>query len=412
MASARSTTRTNGATNLWTRPASPVQFGREQFRFRIQRTARRLPSLDIDPWVETATWQRSGSNRTGELNFRRPLGAHTASMIAYGDELLCEWAQWDSTGPWARLWRMKVATPSHQIKEGIIALALSGVLDSLTKSKVAWKFRVDKAHPHGWTAEQITLNVCQRFHIPIGHIPKGTWRVSKYVPKSASPEDVITWAWGQEKTHTGRRFDVDSSTGVLNVTEIAEPQYLLIMGASMLDATVTQSLTGIASAVVATATHKVKGKKDTKLRARVVDAAREARYGYIVKTVHAPAGIQSVAALRKWAKDRLASLYASKKQLTFSHPGVPLVDRGTALRAYLPEADLDQIVFVTSVEHDLSAGSYEMQVTVGFDDPWKTDQRKARAQQKKDAAAARRHRTSTAKTTAPTAKKAATRSNT
>lgn len=409
----KSSTRKNKVKNLWTARAKPLEYGREAFRFRVVRTARKLPTLDIDPWVETATWTRAGAGRSGQVTFRRPLGAHPASMIVHGDEILCEWEPFGGTGPWRFLWQMEVATPSHQIKEGIISLALTSQLDALSKSKVAWKFRKDKAHPNGWTAAQITVNVCQRFHIKIASIPTATYEIDKLVQKSMSPIDVITHAWGLERKHTGHRFDINTSTGAVQVTEIQEPKFLLVLGAAMLDATVSQSLTGIASAVVATATHTVKGhKKAKKLRAKVIDPGRERRYGYIVKTVTAPAGIKSAADLRQWAKKQLATLYANKKQLSFTHPGIPLLDRGTALKLYLPEADVDQIVFVTTVTHSLSAGSYQIEVTVGFDDPWAVDTKKAKTQQKKDAAAARRKRKRTrGDQHTPTYKKAATRAN-
>ena len=392
-ASARAEVRVNAAKDLWPRAAQPVRYGREQFRFQLDRSLRQLSTVDIDPWVETCTWQRAGGSRTGSLEFRRPLGSHPSSLVAYNDKIVCEFDQWGDGTQWRRLWTMKTTDPEHQVYEGMLNLTLSSELDVLTASRVAWKFRADKTHPSGWTARDMTLNAADRFNVTIGHLPDATYRIAQYCPKSASPEDIITWAWGQERRHTGRRFDIDSSTGVLNVTELVEPKYMLVFGAAMLDATLTEQMAGLASAVTAVATHKVKGhKKDTKLRARIVNADRLARYGYIVRPLHAPSNIQSNADLRDWATRRLATMFGQQKQLSFSHPGMPLVDRGTALRAYLPEADLDQVVFVTQIEHDLSAGTYEMQVTAGFDDPFAVDQRAARVLLAKEAAAVRRAR--------------------
>jgi hypothetical protein len=409
--SARAAVRANKPVNYWPARAKPIQYGREQFRFKLSRTARKLPTLNIDPWVETVNWERSGSSRTGEMNFRRPIGANEAGVIANGDMVLCEWAQWGGNGPWAPLWQMKIATPSHQILEGIFALTLTSTLGDAAKSKVAWKFRVDHAHPHGWTADQMTRHVCRRFHLPLGHLPKGKYRIKKYAPKSASPVDVITWAWKQERANTNRRFDVDTSAGVVNVIEHQEPQFLLILGAAMADATVTASISGIASAVTATATRKASGRrKASKLRTRVVDKARRDRYGYIVKTLTAPAGIDSVAELRKWAKNQLANLFNFKRDVQFTHPGMPLVDRGTPLQLYLPEADLKEIVFVTDSRHDLSAGSYTMDLTVNFSDPWTVDQTKEDTAKKKKAVADKRKRTGTSAPSPPKPKKAASRS--
>lgn len=390
----RASTRENATVDLWTRPTTPLHFGREQFRFRLYRTTRRLPTVDIDPWVESVNWERAGSVRTGELNFRRPLGQHSASMIAAGDEIRCELDTWGTNGPWRTLWQQSVTTPSDQIKDGIVALTLASPLNPLAKSKAAFKFKKNKAKPTGWDAREITLAVCKRFRVPVGSLPEATFRNHSLVEKSLSPLDMITRAWSLERKHTGRRFDIDISKGNLTVTEMREPLYMQLLGAAIADATISESLAGVASAVVANVTHKAKGsRKARKLAVKVTDPGRLARYGYIVKTVTAPKSVESVAALRKWAKERLARTFRAKRTVTFTHPGLPLVDRGDALRLYLPEVDFHQVVFVTTVSHNLSAGSYTMDVTIGFDDPWRADQRKARVQKKKDAAAARRART-------------------
>lgn len=412
--SARATVRKNTTKNLWTASIKPLDYGRTQFRFWLDRSDRQLPNLNIDPWVETVDWVRSGPSRTGELNFRRPLGAHPTAMIASGDIVVCDWDQFGTNGPWRSYWRMKISTPQHEIEEGIVTLALASSLASLSKSKVAWKFRKDKTHPHGWTAQQITVAVCRRFHVPLWKVPTASYLNERMVLKSESPIDVITRAWGLERKHTGRRYDVDTSAGGVQVTEFAEPRFLLVLGADLLDATVNQSLRHIASSVVATATHKVDGHKQaTKLRVKVTDAKRLARYGYVVKTLAAPAGIKSKADLRDWAKQQLAVLFRNQQSVTFTAPGIPLVDRGTPLRLYLPEADLNELVFVKGCEHDLSAGSYTMDLTVGFNDPWATNTKTATTAKKKAAAAARRGRkTPTAATAAaPASKYAATRTN-
>lgn len=400
-ANSKKDVRKHKVTNLWTQSTQPGHFGREQFQFWIDRSPRRLPHLNIDPFVETVTWQRAGANRTGELDFRRPPGAHGATAVQHGDYLICGWSQWGTEGPWRRLWRMKVASPSQSVYDGIITLQLASDIAEMTASKVAWKFKSDKQHPNGWTAHQMTIYACQRFNIPLGKLPKASYRIQKWTPKSLSPQDVITWAWGQERKHTGRRFDIDSSTGTLNVTELAEPNLMLLIGAAVEDGTISMSMSGLASAVIATSSHKGKVTKDKKghkhqkvdkLRARVVNKARYDRYGYIVKTLKAPSHIQTQAALRDWALRRLATMMGQHKGVEFTHPGIPLVDRGTPLRLSLPEADLTATVFVSSVQHTLSAGSYDMDVTTQFDDPFQVQAAAAAVQRKKDAVATRRAR--------------------
>lgn len=274
-----------------------------------------------------------------------------------------------------------------------MSIALSSALDPMMRSKVAWNFHKGKSKPTGWDAAEVTRAVCKRFGVKIGALPKATYKSARLVEKSMSGYDMLTKVWTRERHHTGRRYDIDISRGTVEIREVREPQYMLLLGAAIADATLNQSLSGIASAVVATATHKKKGsKKATKLRVRVVDAGRRARYGYIVKTLHAPASIDSLAELRRWAKERLTQTFQSKQTVTFTHPGIPLVDRGDALRLYLPEADFHQVVFVTDVRHDLSAGSYTMAITVGFDDPWAADLKAGKVTQAKDKVAVARAR--------------------
>ena len=74
------------------------------------------------------------------------------------------------------------------------------------------------------------------------------------------------------------------------------------------------------------------------------------------------------------------------------------------------ESGFDQVVFIKAVRHDLSAGSYIMEVTVGFSDPWLADRRKARVVNAR-AAADRRRRAAKAKASHPKPKKAKVRSS-
>ena len=409
--SARGSRRREQPRNRWTSPAPPRGYGREEFRFTLLRTQRRLPTLNIDPFVEHCNWERASTGRTGELNFRRPLTARGASEIAHGDVVRCELATWGS-GNWRPLWQMTVQTPTHDIVPGLISLALKTALDpTLAKSKTAFKFRKDRLHPRGWTATQITQAVARRFHIPLGRVARSTTRITRLVETHAGPVDVIAKAWQREREATGRRFDIDLSTGRLEVLDLRRPDYMLLLGAAITDATIEHRTAGITSALVVTATrHKTGERRKAKLRVKVTDAARLKRYGYIVQTVRAPRGIDTLSELRRYAKARLARMHGPRQDVTFSHPGLPWIDRGDAIMLDLPEDGLQQLVYVTAVRHDVSAGSYTMQVTVAWSDPWAADEKAQRVKRKKAAAARRRGRHGVTAAKAPTPKKARTRS--
>jgi hypothetical protein len=374
------------------KPLPPAEFGREQFRAVLRRGKRKLPPVGLDELVESVVWERSAAGRTGELIFRRPLDANGVNLMRSGDVVdLYFRREWD-TGAWRRLWRMKVRTPSHQIKEGIMSVAVRPHLDAVTGTKATFKFTSGgKRRKRPWKAHQITQRVCERFHIPMGRIAKGTTPIRKLIVRKATPLAPIEKAYKEEREETGRRFDIDYSSGKLEVLELREPRHMRLLGPAILDAAIDHELGATASAVVVTSTRKEKGsRKRSKLRVRVVNRSRVKRYGYIVKHVE-KAGLDSRAAARKYGRKVLARALRPKRDITFTHPGIPTLDRGDAITLVLPEAGIRLLAFVKRVRHSASPGSYDMEVTVGFTNPYR-DKRKERSKKKRKQAADRRGR--------------------
>jgi len=358
-----------------------THFGRERFRFALLRGQRKLPTLNIDPYVERCNWGRSSGVTTGELNFRRPLTGQQAGAIVRGDRVRCE-VDIYSNGTWRPLWYMTVNTPNHDVTAGEISLALKSGLKNFQASKRAFRFRKK-------TANQITRNLCKRFHIKIGRLPKSKYKIPKLTKKNTSPYAMIVAAWKEEREHSGRRFDIDISRGVLDVTELREPRYMLVMGKMIAELTIEMALAQMVSTVIVT-THQKRSGKSKRIRVKVTDRKRRERYGYIVKKVNLK-GRHSRKAARRYGKEQLARALTKRDDITFTHFGIPFLRRGDAIRLQVPEADLNQLCFVKSVRHDLSPGNYQMEVTVGFTDPWK-DVKKERAKKKRELAAARRRR--------------------
>lgn len=367
--------------------ASSLKLGREHFRVVLRRGKRRLPTLELDPLVEHVNWQREGTARTAELNFRRPLDANGADLLLKADVVDLYVAPITSS-KWKLVWRMEVDTPSHQIRDGIIAVALKASLHRADQQKVGWKIKAGKR------AHTVAQYAAKRFGVPVGTLARGKRKLGKYLKKKATMVDVVKWAYGQEREETGRRFDVDVSRGVLDVEELREPTYMHLMGPAILDATIDHNTTGLATVLTVVSTRKVKGqRKKTKMTVRYVDAARRRRYGWIEKTVKKD-GLKSRAEARRWAKKRLARYDRPLKTVNFSHPGIPWLDRGDAIRLYLPEDGLFRVVWITDVRHTLSAGSYEMDVDATVSDPY-VDVRKENVKAQKKAVARRRKRART-----------------
>jgi hypothetical protein len=376
-----------------------VEFGRERFRFTLRREQRRLPALNLDANVESCSWQRDDAVRSGTLGLRRPLDVKQAGLIAQGDRVLCE-VDLKGTGAWRRAWMMTVDAPSEQVADGSTSLALKPELKALASSKAAFSY-------HDTDARRITLDIARRFHVQVGSLPAAKHRIDKLAKKSRSPVDMLDDAWELEHTATGRKFDVSISRGVIDVNELREPDQLLVLDRALVDATLERTLDEMASAVIVTSTRTVAGRKH-KITVKVTDRARLKRYGYVVRHANKP-GLGSVAAARRHGRETLARLQKPKGQITFTHPGLPFLDRGAVVRLRIPRAGFDEVVFVVSVAHDVSSGSYMMEVTVSFTDPW-ADARKDRAKRKRQAAARKRQRAGAKPAAAAKARKSARRS--
>lgn len=372
----------------------PVEFNRDRFRLtcRRRRGPVLLPTITLDPLVQSFTWRRSGSARTGELTFNDPALRRLPGLVRQGDVIRCE-IQPHVGAPWRVLWEMAVSSPNRSIQARSTTLKLRSRLKAAQQSHAHWRFRDDHEHPKGWTADQITVRACKRFRVPVGRVARGKHRIRKLIDKSASVVEIVTEAWRREREWTGRRFDVSISRGVLEVIELRRPRYMLLMGPTLMDAVLDESMpAGFASAVVVTSTVKRHGsKKRRKIRVKVVDRDRVRRYGYILRHVEKH-GLDSAAEARKFGKRWLARTAKPYNHVTLEHAGIPWVDRGDAVRLALPEEGLSAVVFVVSASHRVDYGAYVMELVVGVKDPWERDERAARVRRRKSEAARRRRR--------------------
>ncbi len=403
MASSRAAVRED-LKNYWPQRARALEYGREDFRFTLIRNARRLPRVSLDRMITHANWQRDNGQVTAEINFTAPDDA--AGLIAPGDEVLCEVAAAGrASAAWQPRWRLKVDEPSHGLEDHMVSVALSGTRSALTRGKLAWKFRSDRAHPAGWTATQITRQVCERLGVQIAALPASSHRIAKLVDGDALGVDIIVRAWKAEREATGRQFDLDLSTGQLRLTELRVPEYMVVLRDDIISGTIQQSIREMATTAIATATVRPRGsKKARKLRVTVSDPELVLEYGHIPRTFNAPrsAGISSEAELRRWARRQLEQSHTPSQAIDLTLPGMAFADRGDATRVVIPRFGIDRVAYFSAVRHDLSAGSYTMQVTVDFtDDPY-ADARKERADKARERAKAKR---SGAAVTAPSRKK-------
>lgn len=378
-----------------TNAARHVVYGRQSFRLvcrRIRGAGIQLPTIILDQLVTEFTWKRSGAVMTGTLTFADPALRRLPSLVRKGDVVRCE-VRAHSGAAWSPLWEMTVSSSNRAIRDRTNDLRLRSTLKPAQETRHHWRFRKGKERPNGWTADAITRAAARRFRVRLGHIAKAHHTIDKLVDKSASVLEIVTLAYAQERRWTGRIFDVSIARGVLDVTEIRRPKYMLLIGPGLIDGVIDDTVSPkFATAVVVTSTVKRTGStKRRKLRVLVVDRARVKRYGYIKRTVH-KSGLQTPAEARKYGERWLARTAVPYGSITLTHPGIPWVDRGDGVRLRLPEELLTADVYVTEAEHRVDADGYEMDLTCSTTDLWTKDERAARVRRKKAAAARERRR--------------------
>jgi len=383
-----------------TKPIPPLEYGRASFRLTARRnrgTGGNLPALTLDDVVTDFDWTRAGAVMTGNLTFVDPALRRLPGLVVKGDVVRCD-ARSAPGAPWRPLWEMTVVTALRDIGLRSTVVQLTSTLAPAQSTKAAWHFREDHAHPSGWTADQVARHAAKRMGIVLGNISVGRHHITKLVNKSASALEIITAAYQQDRASTGRRFDVSTGRGVLDVTEVRRPRYMLMLGRSLTAAIVSQAISPkFASAVVVTSTAKAAGSTGRrKIRVLVVDRARVRRYGYIRREI-SKSGLSSHADARRYGEEWLARVAHPWDQVSLTHAGIPWVQRGDGVRLDFPEESLAGDVYLLNATHTVSSGSYTMQFDATVTDLSAADARVGRVAKKKAAVARTRRRKTHAK---------------
>jgi hypothetical protein len=360
--------------DYWKQRGPSLPFGRE--RFRVWWVPQTGPRQNIDTNVEQVTWDDASAAMTGTIQFRDPSYGPVPD-VGFADEIMLE-CSLTGDASFTELWRMRIDQPNRDFGPGTRTFQLINGLGWLARSTDDFKYGKDKAHPHGWLAHEIVLDLCKRYAIPVGVIAQTTHQIQKLVVLQGSPLDVISAAYKRERNYTHKRFVISFTHGKLNITPLRRSPQLLEMGPSLIQATFQQQFAqDFATAVIVRAQGTVdkgkdkKGKKRKGLGKIVVKVSSPAairRYGFVQREVWAH-DATTVAAAAEAGKRHLALVGKPTNTLTLIHPGIPSIQRGDAIRALLPDEALQQVIFVTDAQHTLNPGEYTMQLSVQFTDP-------------------------------------------
>lgn len=277
---------------------------------------------------------------------------------------------------WFKLWTLRINSITANSLSKTYEIEASDEMDWLKKSKDDFAYRKGEGKSsekrvHGWTADQITRDICKRYGVKIGKLVKGTKRINKLIEKNTDPLSVIEKAYEAERKETGFKYVIAMRQGRLSVTRLRRSRELLIYGGTALDATVTRRLKA-KMATELTVTGKVKDdegdstdKKEITVRA---NPKVRRRYGYIHSTYSSDEPVESVKELRKEAKQELIDLMEPEREVTLTVPGYPGLRRGDAVKVALQDEHLVELMYVTGASHTVSAGDYTTDLTLSFDE--------------------------------------------
>jgi prophage tail gpP-like protein len=416
-ASGRGRNKRESLPNYWLRGAPSITYGEERFRVRCVRGEKKKSAdrnVSLDDFVTSVSWEDSSPILRGSISLQTIEGKKPLAIYE-GHKILLDVAPRQG-GEYRRIWEMRILSSTITASSGEHVFDLADELAWLQKSRDDWQFKERKNkkqsdthtyRPKGWRADQIVREVCRRYGVKVGKLAKGTKYISNLTEQNASPLEIIMKAYKLERNFSGRKFVVRMRGGELQVVPVRYSKTMLLLGGSLLDATISRSLRkSLATAAHVRATvkgspkepkakekgkskSKNKGSKQNKLEVDVVAKKAVARYGFVHTTLRLDDAVSSKAEARKEAKAELVKSMRPNRQVTFDHPGISTLFRGDAVKLQLPELGLREIAYVTGVSHSVSSGEYTMSVTVKFADPVKDE--KGEEIRKKQCEKARKH---------------------
>jgi hypothetical protein len=369
--------------NYWQRGEHTVRVGNEQFRVRGYHSGKLKLLSEV---VESVNWEFGREDRVnGTAQLRRPGSEQQRLGIGLGDKIALDFKK-PNQKRWRRLLQLRVHEATRTT-DGGAAYTLQDDLVYLGEGEESWNFKRRKSKKKGYLPIDIVKAVARRKGVRLGRVYKGRHRIKSLVRENQTALDMIRLAYRKEREETGKRFIISMVNGKLNILPLKRSPSLLEIGPLLIEASIRESMnSNFATVVTATATgkkqkddddgddgdekgkDKSKSKKKDKIEVIVRSKALERRWGRIHRKIEVEA--DDAAQARKLAKRELKERAEPKREVTFSHPGIPLLRRGHALRLFFPKENLRQVVFVKEVSHDATPGEYSMEVTVSFDDPY------------------------------------------
>jgi hypothetical protein len=375
-------------------PGPALRYGNDEWRVTAIRPGRQ--TLDVTDLTERVSWEDNGPMLTGSISLRRPM-THPRLNLGEGHVILLKHRR-TGQASWGVVWRMRLGVLPDQattvgVKDRTYEYNMADEFAFLGQSKSTFKLS-KKKHPKGLPVHKVIALICKQEGIAYAPLPTMKHTVKSFSEVNVAVLDMLLKLVRLENTNEDKDYKLRWRAGRLEVIRKQRSPYLLEMADTIIDASLSLSRKeGFATELKVNATpEKGKGKDDKDRRKRkkrkisttVTRAHLSRRYGRIKRTISVEAS--SVAEARKKGKRMLARLLRPKKEVSFTHPGIPGLKRHHAVRIDLPEQGIREVAYVQSVSHTVAPGSYEMEVTLRFTDPFADDDKKKKAKKKADAA--------------------------
>jgi hypothetical protein len=361
--------------DYWKKDAPPIELDRFVFRGTLRRgdQPKRERVLDIGPLLTSLSWEDTGPLMNGTAEMMQ-LDTERFS-IKTGHQLKIEWAK-HRGADWAVLWQMRVQTVD-ETSDGTVSLELIDELSWLDKSRDDFQYKKGKgkskhSRRKGWLAHVIARDICRRYGVKVGKLAKGKHRIENLTEENISPVAAITKAYDLDRAETGRKFIVRMRYGKLEVLTLKRSRYLLLVGPHLIEAAYSRGIKEDLTTRFRVSTEVKRGHRKQKKIEVLVRSKRKVmrRFGLIHKPLTLDDPVKTKAQARNRAKRKLGQSQKPVRELSVSMPGVPSVGQGQAIRVKLEDMGLNELVYVTSASHMVSAGEYTMDLEVSFTDPF------------------------------------------
>lgn len=344
--------------------------------------------LALDPVAESWDWSEDdGTGLTANLSLRRPDAEDPGSLPVGRGQRVTLRVRWG--GVWYELWSMRTKSPDTGL-DGATSVELGDPFDRLRRTSRTYRYRKDAAHPRGWFAHEIAVDVARRGGFELGEVASGTYHIPRLVEEEADPIWVLRQAYTKETDHSGRRFLFRVSRDRLDILPFERNDTIFVIdgGAHTFR---YQKVGNPRPVTVLTGRGKLgKGKSAEKIEHTSFHREVVHRFGY----VHADRDfgrVASVAELRAKVQRALAAAIRVQWTVTTEIPLTPFIRRGHGVLVNLPREGFSggrSFMYVSSVQHSVQQGSYATSLELVEADPYQRYRddldRKAREKKRRD----------------------------